>query len=304
MLGSWYRSDELGRRGGSFYVGMTLGILTASLLQAAAITYLDGHNGLAGWRWLFIINAIITIPLAFIGYFIWPGTPAKPNRLVMSQAELDLARTRLESRGAKIQSSPFDWALLKRIFTNWRFYVLVFWDTLFYNSTSTTSAFLLWLKSLDRYDIATLNELSTISPALGIFFVLFINFGADLWFGRPGAITLASAINFTGLVILAIWEVPEPAKWFAYSVLYSSVAVTSVLYGWANIIMRDNVEERAIMLIMMTVIGTSTNAWVPLLTYPTVEAPRFPKGYVYSAVMAFLLVIMTQVVRLLFGSDG
>lgn len=285
-------------------MGLTLGTLTASLLQGASTTYLDGHSGLAGWRWLFIINAIITLPLAFLGFFIWPGTPDKPNRLLLTSTEIDLARSRLERRGAKVRSTPFSWTLFKRVFTNWRFYVLVFWDILFFNTSANTAAFLLWIKSLDRYDVATMNNLAAISPALGIFFVFFINFSSDLWIGRPAAITLASAFNFTSLVILAIWNVPESAKWFAYSVTYSAVAVSSVLYGWANIIMRDNLEERAMTLILMTAIATSTQAWVPLLVYPTVSAPRFSRGYVYSASMTVLLVIMTQLVRLLFGSDG
>ncbi|KAI1843010.1 hypothetical protein JX266_010863 [Neoarthrinium moseri] len=304
VLGSWYRSDEIGRRGGTFYVGLTLGTLTASLLQSAATTYLDGVHGLAGWRWLFIINAIITLPLAFVGYFLWPGTPAKPNRLVMKESELALARSRLEKAGARVQSTPFSLQLLRRIFTNWRFYILVVWDILFFNTSSNTASFLLWIKSLHRYDTATMNQLAAISPALGIFFVLFINFSADLWIGRAAAITLASAINFTGLVILAIWNVPEAAKWFAFSITYSAVAVSSVLYGWANVVLKDNIEERSLTLILMTAIATSTNAWIPLFTYPTVEAPRFPKGYVYSAVMVVLLVIMTQVVRILFNKDG
>ncbi|KAF3025052.1 MFS transporter (Seo1) [Neopestalotiopsis sp. 37M] len=303
VLGSWYRGDEIGRRGGIFYVGLTLGTLTAGLLQSAATTYLDGVHGLAGWRWLFIINAIITLPLALIGYFVWPGTPAKPNRLVLKESELDLARSRLAKTGTKVQSTPFSFALLKRIFTNWRFYVIVLWDIFFFNSGANTAAFLLWIKSLHRFDTATLNQLGTISPALGIFFVLFINFSADLWIGRAAAITLASAVNFTGLVILAVWNVPESAKWFAFSVGYSSVAVSSVLYGWANVILKDNIEERSLTLILMTAIATSTNAWIPLFVYPTVEAPRYPKGYVYSASMVVCLVIMTQIVRVLF-KDG
>lgn len=304
VLGSWYKSDEIGRRGGTFYVGLTLGTLTASLLQAAATTYLDGHNGLAGWRWLFIINAIITLPLAFLGYFIWPGTPARPNRLVLTEHDLELARSRLERQGSRTQSVPFSWTLLKRVFKNWKFYVLVFWDTLFFNTSANTAAFLLWIKSLARYDTATMNNLAAISPALGIFFVLIINYSADLWVSRATAITAASAVNFTALVILAIWNVPEAAKWFAFSVSYSAVAVSSVLYGWANVILKDNIEERALTLILMTAIATSTNAWIPLLVYPTVESPRFPKGYVYSAVMVASLVIMTWVVHLLFGSNG
>ncbi|KUI56672.1 putative transporter SEO1 [Cytospora mali] len=304
VLGSWYKSDEIGRRGGIFYVGLTLGTLTASLLQAAATTYLDGRHGLPGWRWLFIINAIITIPLAFLGYFIWPGTPAKPNRFVIKEHELELARSRLERQGSRVQSVPFSWSLLARIFKNWRFYVLVFWDILFFNSSANTAAFLLWIKSLHRYDTATMNNLAAISPALGIFFVLFINFGADLWFSRETAITIASTINFTAMVILAIWDVPEAAKWYAFSVMYSAVAVSSVLYGWANVILKDNIEERALTLVLMTAIATSTNAWIPLLVYPTVESPRFPKGYVYSSVMIVCLVVMTWIVSLLFGSDG
>ncbi|KAK7416066.1 MFS transporter (Seo1) [Neonectria magnoliae] len=304
VLGSWYRSDEIGRRGGFFYIGLTLGTMTASLLQGAATEYLHGVNGLVGWRWAFIINAVITLPLAFVGYFIWPGTPARPNRLVLKESDIALAKSRLEKTGTKVQSTPFSWKLLRRVFTSRQFYLLVFWDILFFNTSSNAAGFLLWIKSLARYDTTTMNQLAAISPGLGIFFVLFINFSADLWLGRPGAITLASAVNFTGLVILAIWDVPEAAKWFAFSVTFSAVAVSSVLYGWANTILRHNNEERAITLILMTAIATSTTAWIPLFTYPTVEAPRFPKGYVYSAVIVVLLVAMTQVIRILFGSHG
>ncbi|GKT59774.1 major facilitator superfamily transporter [Colletotrichum tofieldiae] len=304
VLGSWYRSDEIGRRGGIFYIGLTLGTLTASLLQAAAVTYLDGTHGLAGWRWLFIINAIITLPLAFVGYFVWPGTPAKPNKLLMKESELQLARSRLEKAGASVKSTPFSLDLLKRIFTNWRFYLLIIWDIFFFNTSANSAAFLLWIKSLGRYSTAEMNNLAALSPGLGIFFVLFINFSADLWIGRPAAITLASVINFSGLAILAVWNVPESAKWYAFSTTYSAVAVSSVLYGWANIILKHNIEERALTLILMTAIATSTNAWIPLFVYPTVDAPRFPKGYVYSAVMVVLLVITTQIVRVLLGSHG
>jgi len=303
VLGSWYKSDEIGRRGGIFYVGLTLGTLTAGLLQGAASGHLDGVNGLAGWRWNFIITAIITLPLAFVGYVLWPGTPDKPNKLFLSDHEIALARARLERHGAQLKSLPFTWTRLKNIFTSWRFYVLVIFDIFFFNTSANSAAFLLWIKSLHRYDVPTINNLGTIAPALGIFFVLFINFGSDMFLGRPGAITLASAFNFTGLVILWVWDVPEAAKWFAFSVTYSAVAVSSVLYGWANIILRHNVEERALTLIMMTAIATSTNAWIPLLVWPTVEAPRFHKGYPYAALMTVFLVIMAQIVRVIYNRE-
>ena len=133
--------------------------------------------------------------------------------------------------------------------------------------------------------------------------MLFINFGADLFLVRPGAITLACLWNLSGLIILAIWNVPESAKWFAFSTNYSSVAVSFVLYGWANIILRHNVEERALTLILMTAIATSTNAWIPLLVWPTVEAPRFPRGYPYAIANVVCLILMTQVVRVTYNRE-
>lgn len=252
---------------------------------------------------MFIITSVITLPLAFVGFVLWPGTPDKPNRLILSEKEIALARARLERHGNKLEALPFSWGRLRRIFTCWRFYILVIWDIFFFNTSANTAAFLLWIKSLDRFDTPTVNNLGTIAPALGIFYVLFINFSADLFLGRPGAITLACLWNLTGLIILTIWKVPESAKWFAFSTNYASVAVSSVLYGWANIILRHNVEERALTLILMTAIATSTNAWIPLLVYPTVEAPRFPKGYPYSAANVICLILMTQIVRVIYNKE-
>ncbi|KAL3420595.1 hypothetical protein PVAG01_07040 [Phlyctema vagabunda] len=298
VLGSWYRSDEIGRRGGIFYVGLTLGTLTAGLLQAAASKNLHGVNGLVGWRWMFIITSVITLPMAFIGFFLWPGTPSKPNRLLLSKHEIALAKSRLEKHGTQVTSPPFSFKKLFKIFKNKKFYLLVIWDIFFFNTSANSAAFLLWIKSLHRFDIPTTNNLGTIAPALGIFYVLFINFSADLFLGRAAAITLACAVNLSGLIILSIWNVPEAAKWYAFSTTYSAVAVSSVLYGWANIILRRDGQDRASILILMTAIATSTNAWIPLLVYPTTEAPRFRKGYPYSAAMVVGLICMTQVVRI------
>lgn len=35
---------------------------------------MDNHLGLAAWRWLFIFDFIISIPVALFGFFCCPGT--------------------------------------------------------------------------------------------------------------------------------------------------------------------------------------------------------------------------------------
>lgn len=57
--------------------------------------------------------------------------------------------------------------------------------------------------------------------------------------------------------------------------------------SWANEICSSDAEERTIVLGLMNAAGYAFNAWLPLLTYPQVESPRFLKGFVFST-LAFL----------------
>ena len=59
VLGAWYRGDELGRRGGVFYIGQMLGTLTAGLIQSGASANLDGVRGMAGWRYVFHLQILV-----------------------------------------------------------------------------------------------------------------------------------------------------------------------------------------------------------------------------------------------------
>jgi hypothetical protein len=223
FLGSWYRSDEIARRGGCFYVGLTFGTLTASLIQAGASSRLDGVNGLAGWRWMYIICPIITLPVAILGYFILPGSPDRPNKFVLKEKDVQLAKARLARVAHQTKESTLSWRTVLRVGSNWKFWALLLLDIFFWNACLNTNAggYHLWLKSLDKYPTSRLNELAAISPALGIFYTLFICFSSDLLFGPAWAITIAHIWNIVGLIVLVVWELSESTLWFAFLTTYS-----------------------------------------------------------------------------------
>ncbi|OAP60045.1 hypothetical protein AYL99_05047 [Fonsecaea erecta] len=295
IFGSWYRGHEIARRGGFFYVGLTLGTLTAALLQSAASDQLDGVDGLAGWRWMYIICALITIPVGFLGFFLLPGTPDIPNRLFLKDHDLALAKKRLLRTG-HATSGKFTFATLKRVAGAWQVWAFLVLDIFFWNGSINTSSggYLLWLKSLKRYSAGRLNQLGAISPALGIFYVLFICFSSDLLWGPAWAITVAHVWNSIGLIILVVWHVPESALWFAFMTTYSAVAMSSVLYGWVNTQLRYSPAERAFTLVLINTISQSTTAWTPLLVFKTVEAPRFIKGYPFVLGNAICLILFAH----------
>ncbi|KAF4978845.1 hypothetical protein FDECE_18150, partial [Fusarium decemcellulare] len=92
VLGSWYRGDEIARRGAFFYVGQTVGAMSTGLLTGSIATTFGGRNGLSGWRWMCIFTSVITFPIALLGYFLYPGTPLKPNRMFLSSDDVAIAR--------------------------------------------------------------------------------------------------------------------------------------------------------------------------------------------------------------------
>ena len=298
VFGSWYRGDEIARRGGVFYVGLPLGTLTASFIQAGASSGLDGVAGMAGWRWMYIICAIITIPIGLIGFVVLPGTPDKPNRLILRQSDIDLGNKRLERAGHGI-FGHFEWQSVVKLARNWKLWAFLALDVFFWNGANNTNAggYLLWLKSLKRYSTSRLNELSAISPGLGIFYTLLICFSSDLLLGPEYAITVSHTWNIIGLVILVVWDVPEPALWFAFATTYSANAMSSVLYGWLNSELSYSPVERALALVTLNTVSQSTTAWTPLLVFKTVEGPRFTKGYSFTLANAICLIAMAHTIR-------
>jgi hypothetical protein len=250
---------------------------------------------------MFIIVSIMSFVIAIVGFFIWPGTPDIPNKLFLSEEELQAARRRLEEVGNGAKNNPvpkLNGKLLRMVFTNWKVYVLTIWNVLFWNSDPQPwGGYLLWIKSLNKYSEADVNRIGASAPGLGIFYVLFINFSSDLWLGRAPAIVLAHLVNIMSMTILVIWNVPIAAKWFAFNIYFFDISMSSVLYGWANDILRLNKQERAIVLVIMNTTPTAIRAWIGLLVFKTVESPRFTKGYSFCLTASALIILFTFFVR-------
>lgn len=150
---------------------------------------------------MYIICAIITIPVGIIGYFIIPGTIAMPNRWVLNEKDIEVAKRRLV-RSGHVTQGKLKRRHIKEIFFSKHFYIVVLVDVLFWNAGANSGAFLLWLKSLKRYSSPKVNQFGTLPSALGIFYTLFANFSSDLLWGPAWSITFASGYNSVALLIL------------------------------------------------------------------------------------------------------
>lgn len=80
---------------------------------------------MAGWRWLFIIDGIITIPIAIVGFVVFPGVPDSPKAWYFKDKEIALAKQRMVKAKVK-RAGRLSLDVFKRTLSRWHFYVFVF----------------------------------------------------------------------------------------------------------------------------------------------------------------------------------
>ncbi|KAK9453095.1 allantoate permease [Dipodascopsis uninucleata] len=81
LLSSWYTKKELAHRFAIFYGGSQAGCMLGGLIAAGVLANFDGFLGIAGWRWLFIVEGSATILVSIVAIRILPDYPGNTRWL-------------------------------------------------------------------------------------------------------------------------------------------------------------------------------------------------------------------------------
>ncbi|KAL3496364.1 MFS general substrate transporter [Aspergillus germanicus] len=81
LITCWYTRFEVGKRLSSFWILSVLASGFAAIL-AYVLTLLNGQQGIAGWRWIFIIEGAVTIGVCLIGRLIIIDFPTKSGNFL------------------------------------------------------------------------------------------------------------------------------------------------------------------------------------------------------------------------------
>ncbi|KAL8279086.1 hypothetical protein RQP46_008544 [Phenoliferia psychrophenolica] len=92
-IASWYKRDEMAFRNSCFFLGRELASSCAGLL-AFGILRLAGRGGLAGWRWLFLIEGLMAVFVAVILISLLPNSPTDPTPLFFKRLRYFTERER------------------------------------------------------------------------------------------------------------------------------------------------------------------------------------------------------------------
>jgi MFS family permease len=135
ILGSWYKPSELAKRACIFHATSAAASMFSGYLQAGVYKGMNGLHGLPGWKWLFIMDGVISLPIACAGFFLIPDLPENSRAFYLRKDQIELAVKRMDDVG-RAPRSKLGWSAWKRIFGRWHVYLLTILYIIFINAVS------------------------------------------------------------------------------------------------------------------------------------------------------------------------
>ncbi|CRL30464.1 Sucrose/H+ symporter, plant [Penicillium camemberti] len=292
VLGCWYRKSELSRRSGLFVMSGVLGQMFSGYLQAALFKDMDGKAGLSAWRWLFIFDFILAIPVAIYGFIFYPDTPQNTTAFYLSEWERNRARERIDEEG-RTPVGKLDTSVFKRVLLSWQFYTFslayAFWSLTC--GSYVMQYFGIWLKSLKVYSVPQINNIPTSMGAINFTFMVGTGYVADK-LGRRGPVCFAVGCLLTFCyAIFTAWPESRGLKMAAFIITGCYGCYTPLLAGWVNASCGGDQQLRAFVLAFMVSLGSAVVIPFQQLQFPSGQAPTFTKTHGWVSGLCFVLAL-------------
>ncbi|WWD22558.1 hypothetical protein CI109_107051 [Kwoniella shandongensis] len=304
LLMSWYTPREIAFRIGFYHSCQSVGNMLAGALQAAIYKSMDGIHGISGWRWMFIIDGILTIVVSIAGLFLIPDFPSNPNPLAfwLRPKHIEMAIFRA-NKFKRADSKKFNFRSVKKALTGPLFYCFVILYVSSVLAQASYQYFNLWLKSLlnadgtKRWTVAQINAIPIGGGAMTIVTIWIVGFISDYFQTRWIPIVVQACIGIIPGVIMSIWKVSDNAKYFSYFVCYLSLATAPCIWAWLSDVNPFDAEQRAFTLGFAIAFYYACGAWSGPLIWPAREAPHYRYGWQVQIALWCLVIIMALGLR-------
>ncbi|KAH8786286.1 major facilitator superfamily domain-containing protein [Hyaloscypha sp. PMI_1271] len=287
-LSYFYKHHELSLRLGFFWTASTLADVLGAFL-AFGILHMRGVEGQSGWRWLFLIEGLLTFIVGLFAYVLMPSSPTTTSGWFRGQKgwfterEEKIMINRIiredPSKSSMHNREPLTPKLLwqsMKDFDLWPIYIL---GLSFQTPMSTPSNYLtLSLKGLG-FDTFKTNLLVIPSKVFHVIAMLGLTYAGEVF----GELTFTALIGqiwaFPFLLFINLFDINEINKWLAWivmTILLSYPNAHPIQVGW-NSRNSNTVRSRTVSAALYNMC-VQTSGITAANIYQADDAPRYKRG--------------------------
>ncbi|KAJ4156353.1 hypothetical protein NW754_007979 [Fusarium falciforme] len=292
MLSMFYNRNEIATRISILFTANICGTAFAGLI-AIGVFKMSGIAGLAGWRWLFILQGIITFIVSIVSVFILPDEPQ--NTRWLSQEERSLAASRISEDTVRLKANTSTWAGLVEALRDPNLWVLIFVQHLHLAASNFKNFFPTIVETLGFSRNVTL---ALTCPPYLVSGVISIAWAASSghFNERVWHITASKCVAVLGFV-LACTTLNIGARYFAMCTFATGVySANSIILGWVSTTCGQTREKKAISLAIVNTFASISAIYGPYL-WPKSNAPRYTIPMLASAAFSIGAVFLAWLLR-------
>ena len=255
-----------------------------------------------GWRWIFIIEGLITLIAALPGWWILVDFPSEDNKILNPSETKKWNYFLSTSQGVTNADIPFSWAQVKRAFTDYRTYLYAIMYISIAEPLYSLALFTPTIIAALDFTGASANLLSVPPYVIGFFTTIITAFVADKFMYRGPLILFWTVFVIVGYGIL-ISHASAGVKYFGIFMTVAGISpniALAISYVGANF---GPLYVRATVMGVFFTVGNSA-CLISSNIYPTKESPRFIKGHAINLGFAALTFITTSIIMFVNWRDN
>ncbi|PCG95454.1 hypothetical protein PENOC_077740 [Penicillium occitanis (nom. inval.)] len=295
LTSMYYTRYELQKRMVGLYIANCIAIATSGLI-AYGMTHLEGHGGYHSWRWIYIIEGIITIVLSVLLLFIIADWPGQAKWLSVDEKRLLRARQIVQD-GGLARMDRLDRRALFRILSDWKIYsaiIIYFGVSASVNATAFVPSIIARLGYTDAAALAYTIPIYVVAGVLAFIAAVI----SDRIRNRFAPCLFAVVLCGCGYAVLLNQDKVSLHAQYGALFLFNGgcFMVLPTLWTWLSNNMAGH-YKRSWSSAAQIGLGNA-GAIVPTMTFVAKEAPAYKRAYSVSLaliVAAGLVMILTEI---------
>ncbi|KAF1947409.1 pantothenate transporter liz1 [Clathrospora elynae] len=302
-LSAWYTRKELGLRTAVLYSGSLISGAFGGLITAGITSNMNGTHGLRAWRWVFILEGIITVIFAFSAFFVLPNFPRTTTWLTEEERQLAVYRLQEdvgEDDWVSAENQTFFHGL-KLALMDIKTWVLMVLLLSIVSSSSVTNFFPTVVKTLGYPNIQTL--LLTAPPYVLAVITTYTNaWHADRTGERFWHIVLPLCVAVFAFILAAATTSTAP-RYVAMMLMVPGIYTGYVVaLTWiSNSLPRPPAKRAAALAFINAISNTSSIYASYMYPQPKTGQPNLTIPLSVDCATAALAIIMTVIMRIILG---